>query len=497
MQTKNWVLGLLAVGLVLAATSAAFDFHPGKWLTQGTATWAKAPVPPAQPAAALLAPGSSPNYRAIVQMGAPAVVGVSVVGQQVLGPNNMPLDLNSPFFQFFRELPGLRSRIPQQLPVPEALLPFHSQGSGFIIAEDGLVLTNAHLVRGAKEVLVKLHDRREFKARVLGSDPTTEIAVLRIDAKNLPVVRLGDSEQLQVGDPVLAIGAPFGFEQSASQGIVSAKGRSLPGDSAVPFIQTDAAVNPGNSGGPLFDASGAVVGINAQIYSRSGGFQGLAFAIPLAVALKVKDQILATGHASHARLGITVQELSQNLAESFGLAKPAGALVASVQAESAAAAAGLQPGDVITEMDGQAIERSGDLSSRISLQAPGDTVHLKIWRNTAASVLAVKLGRAEESATKKPTDEGKPVDGALGLSLRNLTPEEMAVAHVQTGLVVDAVSGPAARAGLEPGDVLVRFNGVAVQSTDQVRHLMDKKPKVVALLIVRNGERVFVPVELQ
>ena len=261
MQAKNWLLGLVAAALILAATTVAFDLRPGNWLSRKAETVpaAASPAMPAPP----LSIGATPNYRAIVQMGAPAVVGVTVAGQHALGQDEIPPDLNDPFFQFFRGLPGFQLHMPQQ--APDATVPFHSQGSGFIIASDGLVLTNAHVVREAKEVLVKLNDRREFKARVLGADPATDIAVLRIDAKNLPVVRLGDSDQLQVGDPVLAIGSPFGFEQSATQGIVSAKGRSLPGDSAVPFIQTDAAVNPGNSGGPLFDGSGAVVGINAQI----------------------------------------------------------------------------------------------------------------------------------------------------------------------------------------------------------------------------------------
>jgi len=494
MQAKNWALVLVAAALILAASSAAFDWHPGTWMAkQGVA-----PVPAAAQAplaAPPMAPGGMPNYRALVQMGAPAVVGVTVAGQHALGQGEMAPDLNDPFFQFFRGLPGFQLRVPQQ--APDAKVPFHSQGSGFIIASDGLVLTNAHVVREAREVLVKLNDRREFKARVLGADPATDIAVLRIDAKNLPVVRLGDSDQLQVGDPVLAIGSPFGFEQSATQGIVSAKGRSLPGDSAVPFIQTDAAVNPGNSGGPLFDGSGAVVGINAQIYSHSGGFQGLSFAIPIAVALKVKDQILATGHASHARLGVTAQDLSQNLAESFGLKKPAGALIGSVQANSAAAAVGLQPGDVITAVDGEVIERSGDLSSRISQRAPDDTVKLTVWRDNKALMIQVKLGHAEDSASDKPNADQEQKPGELGLSLRPLTREEMAATQLHAGLVVQAVSGPAARAGLEPGDVLLNVNGAEVQSADQVRRQLDKKPKVVALLIWHNGDRIFVPVELQ
>ncbi|WP_233506080.1 Do family serine endopeptidase [Rhodoferax lacus] len=472
--------------------------HPSVWLTK-EARVKPAVSAPTNPAphdlTQALTTAFTPNYRAIVQMAAPAVVGVTVAGQHALGPDDVAPDLDDPFFQFFRGLPGFQLRTPKQ--APGAKVPFRSQGSGFIIASDGLVLTNAHVVREAKDVTVKLNDRREFKARVLGADTATDIAVLRIDAKNLPVVRLGDSEQLQVGDPVLAIGSPFGFEQSASQGIVSAKGRSLPGDSAVPFIQTDAAVNPGNSGGPLFDGNGAVVGINAQIYSRSGGFQGLSFAIPIAVALKVKDQIISTGHASHAHLGVTAQDLSQALAESFGLKMPNGALVSSVLPQSAAAAAGLQPGDVITEVNGEAIERSGDLSSRISQQAPGDRVKLTLWRDNKELVVSVKLGSADDSSTEKPRagQEAKPDD--LDLSLRNLTREEMAATHLQSGLVIEGVSGPAAQAGLEPGDVLLSVNGQAVQTPDQVLRLMRRKPKAVALLIWRNGDRIFIPIQMQ
>ena len=298
---------------------------------------------------------------------------------------------------------------------------------------------------------VKLSDRREFKAKVLGTDPTTDIAVLRIDAKGLPTVRLGDAQQLQVGDPVLAIGSPFGFEQTATQGIVSAKGRSLPGDAAVPFIQTDAAVNPGNSGGPLFDGTGAVVGINSQIYSQSGGYQGLSFAIPINVALKVKDQIVATGKAQHARLGVTIQDLNQTLAQSFGLERPDGALIASVAPGSAAAAAGLKSGDVVTEVDGEPIVRSGSLSSRIGLATPGETVKLKVWRDKAPREVEVKLGSADDGG-KTPAGRRKEVEpGQLGLALRPLTPDERTQAKLEQGLLVEGVAGPSARAGLDAG----------------------------------------------
>jgi serine protease Do len=351
------------------------------------------------------------------------------------------------------------------------------------------------VVREAREVTVKLADRREFAAKVLGSDPVTDVAVLRIAAKDLPAVRLGDPRQLEVGDPVLAIGAPFGLEQTATQGIVSAKGRSLPGDAVVPFIQTDAAVNPGNSGGPLFDGSGHVVGINAQIYSQTGGYQGLAFAIPIDVALKVKDQIVATGRASHARLGVTVQELNQALAESFGLARPDGALIAQVAPGSAAEKAGLKPGDVITKVNGEPVQRSGALSSLIGMAAPGERVRLEVWRERAAREIEARLGGTDEAASQV-ADAAPASGGRLGLALRPLSPDERRAAGIEQGLLVENVGGAAARAGVEPGDVLLAVNGRAVQSIEQVRAVLERKPRSVALLVQRDGERIFVPVGL-
>ena len=497
MTRKTLVLILVTAGLVVAATSAAFNLKPTQWLANDTPTnvAATSPTGPAPVPAAPLAPlasGATPNFRAIVQQAGPAVVGVTVAGLHKAGPDELQLDLNDPFFQFFRGLPGFQLRPPGQ----GGSVPFRSQGSGFIISNDGLILTNAHVVREAKEVIVKLSDRSEYKAKVLGSDTATDIAVLRIDGKNLPTVRLGDAQQLQVGDPVLAIGSPFGFEQTATQGIVSAKGRSLPGDTAVPFIQTDAAVNPGNSGGPLFDGSGAVVGINAQIFSQSGGYQGLAFAIPINVALKVKDQIVASGRATHAQLGVSAQDLNQALAESFGLSRPDGALVAHVVPNSAAASAGLMPGDVITEINGDLIIRSGDLSSRISLTMPDETVRLKVWRDKKMREIPVKLGRAEEAASPQAQREPETQSSQLGLVLRVLSRQELSQAKLQAGLLVEGVNGAAARAGLLPGDVLLSLNGTPLKSVDQVRNVIDKKPKVISLLILREGDRIFVPVEL-
>lgn len=500
MKIKSLEAALLAAGVLAVGTAGAFSLNPADWLKRDSAAKVAVAAPaetaaPAAPAAVpMIAPqGRVPDYRAIVKTYGPAVVGVTVSGMHKASLEEQGLPPGAdrdPFFQFFRGLPGFEG--PQR---GNPQVPFRGQGSGFIVSSDGLILTNAHVVREAKEVQVKLADRREYAAKVLSSDPVTDIAVLRIDAKNLPTVRLGDPKQLEVGDPVLAIGAPYGLEQTATQGIVSAKGRSLPGDAVVPFIQTDAAVNPGNSGGPLFDGHGNVVGINAQIYSRSGGYQGLSFAIPIDVALKVRDQIVATGKANHARLGVTVQDVNQALAESFGLARPDGALVASVAKGSAAEAAGLKPGDVIVEVNGQAVERSGSLSSLIGLSTPGERVKLKVWRDKSAREIEAKLGsvEVEKVAANKP----EAAQGAqLGLALRPLTRDEKREARIEQGLVIEDVGGAAARAGIEAGDVLLAVNGRPVQSIEQVRGVLAGKPKSVALLVQRDGETIFVPVPL-
>ena len=505
MKLNPLTASLLTAGVLAAGAAGAFNLptwlkgeaQPAKadGATAGTAagnanTSNLPPVPP------LAGDYATPNYRAIVKQSGPAVVGVVVAGlhqatQEESSPHGLPPGAeNDPFLQFFRGMPGMQQRGRGALPS----VPFRGQGSGFIVGSDGLILTNAHVVRDAKEVTVKLSDRREFAAKVLGADPVTDIAVLRIEATGLPTVRLGDPRQLEVGDRVLAIGAPYGLEQSATQGIVSAKGRSLPGDAVVPFIQTDAAVNPGNSGGPLFDGSGAVVGINAQIYSQSGGFQGLSFAIPIDVALKVRDQIVATGRASHGRLGVTVQDLNAALAESFGLKRPDGALVSQVAPDSAAAAAGLKAGDVIAEVNGEAVQRSASLSSLIGLAAPGEKVKLKVWRDHAWREIEARLGGAEGDAVQTASAAGAPQGGQLGLALRALTREERLEAKVEQGMVVENVTGAAARAGIEPGDLLLAINGKPVQSIEQVRSVMSGKPKSVALLVQRDGEKLFVPV---
>jgi len=501
--------GLLGAGVAVVGSAGALSLNPGEWFNkdkpaasaeaqrpQPLAANTPSPVVPVAPSNANgIAPVAAPNYRAIVQQYGPAVVSVTVEGtHKASAEEGLPSGAeDDPFFQFFRGIPGFGQRYrrsPQEVP-------FKGQGSGFVISADGLVLTNAHVVREAKEVTVKLQDRREYRAKVLGQDPATDVAVLRIEAKGLPTVRLGDPKQIEVGDPVLAIGAPYSLEQTATAGIVSAKGRSLPSDTAVPFIQTDAAVNPGNSGGPLFDAAGNVIGINAQIYSQTGGYQGVAFAIPIDVALKVKDQIVQHGKVRHARLGVQVQDLNQTLAESFGLPRPDGALIAGVAPGSAAEKAGLKSGDVITEVNGEPVLQGGQLSSRIGLATPGDKVKLKVWRDKGYRDVEAQLGSADEANGSRAAADEQGADGPrLGLALRPLSPAERAQVKLDHGLVVEDADGPAARAGVQAGDVLLAVNGKPVDSPEEVRGLLKGKPKNVALLIERNGERIFVPVRL-
>jgi len=464
-------LGALAADRVLPSTNAAAGGAPA------TTTAA-----PANPAARGL-----PGFADLVAQHGKAVVRVSAVkeasrnsgsGGQPFDPDRLP--------PFFRGLP-----MPD---MPESG-PQRGQGSGFIVSKDGVVLTNAHVVAGADEVTVTLTDQREFRAKVVGSDATTDVAVLKIDAKDLPTVRLGDPAQLRVGDWVVAIGTPYGLENTVTSGIVSAKSRALPGDAVVPFIQTDAAVNPGNSGGPLFNLEGEVVGINSQIFSRSGGFQGVAFAIPIDVALRVKDEIQQHGRVSHGRLGVNVQPVDQAMAESFGLEGPRGALVGSVQKGSPAARAGLEPGDVILKYDGKAIERSDALPAMVAATRPGTKAGLEVWRNGKVQKLEVEVG--ERDAPKQLADANDAArQGKLGVAVRALTAEERQEAKLDGGVIVESVAGPAAKAGVRPGDVIVAVNRTPITSVDKLRELVGQSGKSVALLIQRDDTRLFVPVRI-
>jgi serine protease Do len=362
------------------------------------------------------------------------------------------------------------------------------------VSPDGVILTNAHVVDGATEVTVKLTDRREFRAKVLGSDKPSDVAVLKIDATGLPTVKLGNSSNEKVGEWVLAIGSPFGFENSVTAGIVSAKSRSLPDGTYIPFIQTDVAVNPGNSGGPLFNMKGEVIGINAQIFTHTGGYQGLSFAVPIDLAIKVKDQLQQFGKVSRGRLGVTIQEVNQQLADSFGLKRPGGALVASVEEDGPAAKAGIKAGDVILKFDGHAISSSSELPAQVADVKPGAKATLEISRNGASKEIEVKLGELKATNVAS-ADPSNSEHGRLGLAVRPLNPDE----RKQVGsnaLVVEEASGPAARAGIQPGDLLLSVNGTPVQSVAQLRALVAKSGKTLALLIQRDDGKIFVPVDL-
>jgi serine protease Do len=453
MKWKGLASALVLGGVVIAGVDHALSRMPVDMPS----------LPPASVATS--APSAAPDYRAIVRQYGPAVVGIDTQGSVKLDSKDLPPELaDDPLLQYFRGPPGSRN------PAPE--VPVHGLGSGFIVAPDGVILTNAHVVDDASQVTVKLSDRREFNAKVLGSDPAIDVAVLKIDAKNLPAVKLGDAAQLAVGDYVLAIGSPFGFEQSASAGIVSSVRRSLPDEPSVPFIQTDVAVNPGNSGGPLFDAGGNVIGINSQIYSQTGGYQGLSFAIPIDVALNVAKQIAATGSVRHARLGVAVQELSQPLAQALRLARPDGALVSSVAPGSAAARAGLEAGDVVLKYNGQSIARSSDLPALVAMAKPGDRAALEVWRGGKSIQLSAGLTEAKDTTVAAAdAGPGAPQD-RLGVAVR----------------------GAAARVGIQRGDVIVSVNGTPLKSAEQLHDLAAKSGIPLALLVKRGDSQIFVPV---
>ncbi|MDQ0040390.1 Do family serine endopeptidase [Variovorax boronicumulans] len=454
----------------------------------------------ATPIAAAPAMVTLPDFSTITSRDGPAVVNISVTGTMKASDDEAAaeiqgVDPEDPMFQFFRRFQGQMGPRGQQQQQRD--VPVRAQGSGFIVDPSGIIITNAHVVKDAKEVTVKLTDRREYRAKVLGADAKTDIAVLKIDAKNLPVLALGNTKDLKVGEWVLAIGSPFGFENTVTAGVVSAKGRSLPDDSYVPFIQTDVAVNPGNSGGPLLNTRGEVVGINSQIYSRSGGYQGVSFAIPIDVAVQVKDQIVATGKASHARLGVAVQEVNQAFADSFKLDKPEGALVSNIEKGGPGDKAGLKAGDVIRKVDGQAIVSSGDLPAVIGQQAPGKKVTLEVWRQGERQELQAKLGDASDKPTQVAKADTGAGQGKLGLALRPLQPQEKREAGVDTGLLIEDAAGPSAQAGVQAGDVLLAINGTPAQSLEQVREVVAKATnKSVALLIQRGEDKIFVPVRI-
>jgi len=434
-----------------------------------------------------------PDFTELAEKQGPAVVNISTT-QTIRGnrfSQGLPFDENDPAFELFRHFFQQRPGTPQQEFQSKSL------GSGFIISAEGHVLTNAHVVDSADEVIVKLTDKREFKAKVLGADKRTDIALLKIEASGLPVVKLGDPNRLKVGEWVIAIGSPFGFDNSVTAGIVSAKGRSLPQENFVPFIQTDAAINPGNSGGPLFNMRGEVVGVNSQIYSRTGGYMGLAFAIPIDVAMEVQAQLRTSGRVSRGRIGVAIQEVTKELADSFGLSKPAGALVSTVDKGGPADKGGIEAGDVILKFDGKPVNQSGDLPRVVGATKPGSKVPVQVWRKNSAHELTVTVGEMQEDkAPVRLARTGKPAERAanrLGLVLSELTPEQKKELKLNAGLVVEEVRNGATHGDLRPGDIILALiskgTQTEVKSVDQLNKLLGAMDKASTLtLLVRRGE---------
>ena len=481
MKQKVIVRSLAAAGLATALGIGGVRYY------EPLAT-AHAAVESTQSASAPLPLAALPDFSRLVEQNGAAVVNISVT-QNVKTSAAAPdfgMSPDDPFYEFFRRF---------QVPQPQNPAPARGIGSGFIVSPDGVILTNAHVVQNASEVTVKLTDRREYTAKVIGVDPQTDVAVIKIEAKNLPVVTLGDSRKVRVGEWVVAIGSPYGFENTVTSGIVSAKSRALPDGTYVPFIQTDVAVNPGNSGGPLFNLKGEVVGINSQIYSRTGGYQGLSFAVPIDVAVQVKDQLVAHGKVTRGRLGVAIQEVNQGLANSFGMPKAAGALVSSVENGSPAAKAGLKPGDVILKLNDAPIESSIDLSSRVAGMKPGAQAKLEVWRGGKPQDITVAVG--EMNSPKVAAAAKADLSGAkLGVAVRSLSPEEQKQVDVAGGLLVEDVAGAAARAGIRPGDIILSVNGKPLKNPDELKAAAQHAGKTIALLVQRNDARIFVPVDL-
>ncbi|MBB5402961.1 trypsin-like peptidase domain-containing protein [Paraburkholderia youngii] len=376
-------------------------------------------------------------------------------------------------------------------------------GSGFIISQDGYILTNNHVVDGATSVSVKLTDGREFRARVIGKDKTTDVAVVKIDANNLPTVKIGNPDSSKVGEWVVAIGSPYGFDSTVTSGIISAKSRSMSDDSPIPFIQTDVPVNPGNSGGPLFNLNGEVIGINSMIYSRTGGFQGLSFAIPIDAAMHVKDQLVSTGHVTRGRIGVAVQPLSADKAKALGLDSAGGALVGSVDPNGPAHAAGLRQGDVIVGVNGKHIDNTRELVGQVAQLSPGSKATISVWRNGSENKLAVTVGtqQASDLASAEPRDEQQPQPQQqnrprLGVAVRPLSRDELQQAQLPGGVVVQQATGPAAEAGIQAGDIIVAVDGKVIRGVEQLRRMIAQADESVSVTVVRDGEQASVDVTL-
>lgn len=479
---------LLAASLAVLSACSKQETPPGARSAQAPAKQAELPAPSTPHVGINL-----PDFTSLIEAHGPAVVNISTT--QTINARSrrgdMPLPQeDDPLFDFFRRF------MPQQPRNYQA----QSLGSGFIISSDGTILTNAHVVADADEVTVRLTDKREFKAKVLGSDKRTDVAVIKINADKLPIVTLGQPAQLRVGEWVVAIGSPFGFDNSVTAGIVSAKGRSLPEENYVPFIQTDVPINPGNSGGPLFNMRGEVVGINSQIYSRSGGYMGISFAIPIDVAMNVAKQLQQNGKVSRGRIGVQIQPLSQELAQSFGLKSTDGALVSMVEPNSPAAKAGMQPGDVILKFNGQTVKNSNELPLIVANVHPGSKVPVQIWRRGQSLALNVTVAEmpTEKVAANQPAEPTTAKIQRLGLQISDLDAEQKGELGVHGGVLVESAEGDAAKAGIQEGDVIVAINSVATPSVAAFNKVLGKTgPGTVALLIAREGNTLYLPMRIR
>ncbi|CAD5262193.1 MULTISPECIES: DegQ family serine endoprotease [Halomonadaceae] len=441
-----------------------------------------------------------PDFTALVEDAAPGVVNIST--------SRTVQRSSAPGFGGFggQEIPEIfRHFFGDSFPAPPSngqgrTEERQSLGSGFVISEDGYVMTNAHVVQDADEILVRLNDRRELRAEVVGSDPQTDVAVLKIDANDLPTLNLGDSDELKVGEWVAAIGSPFGFDHSVTAGIVSAINRTLPRDAYVPFIQTDVAINPGNSGGPLFNLDGEVVGINSQIFTRSGGFMGVSFAIPINVAMDVAEQLREGGRVDRGWLGVMIQPVSDDLAESFGMENAIGALIADLDPEGPAAQGGLQAGDVILEVNGEEVERSSSLPRLIGKGAPGTEVELTLMRDGEELTESVELGSWPDTE-QQSAQAGSNNQARLGVMVAEIDDTMREQLNVPGGVIVRQVeSGSvAAEAGIRPGDVLVSIDHRSVSSSAELVEIVEALPtdRAIPVRLFRDGRSLFVALRLE
>lgn len=437
-----------------------------------------------------------PDFADLVEKQGPAVVNISSTQIVRSGTGFPNIPENDPFYEFFR-------RFSPQIPRERES---QSLGSGFIISADGYIMTNAHVVDRAEKITVRLTDKREFLAQVIGFDKRTDVALLKIEASGLPTLSMGDPDRLRVGEWVVAIGSPFGFDSSVTAGIVSAKGRSLPQDNFVPFIQTDVAINPGNSGGPLFNMDGEVVGINSQIYTRSGGSMGLSFAIPIDVATQVTDQLRSTGKVTRGRIGVTIQELTLELAESFGLGKPNGALISGVEKNGPSDKAGIEASDVILKFDGKTIDSSSDLPRIVAATKPGSKVEVELWRKGKSKLVTIIVaelpedGKLASSVGRKQPDDEAGTISRLGIVVSDLDKDQLEELDLPGGLLVEEVNGASARAaGLNQGDILIKIGNTEIRSLEQFNKILKQigKGRNVALLVKRGENALYVAIKLE